>query len=492
MQRLAAYFSLQGLPNQHLKRIELDSRKVLSGDLFVALIGHQRDGREFIPQAIANGASAVLAQTELPEQHLTITTQHNVVIIHYYQLDKYLSQIADIFYQHPSQQLTLIGVTGTNGKTTVAQLLAQWVQLLGKTAAVMGTIGNGLYGKTVEAANTTGSAAEVQANLADFVQQGAEVAVMEVSSHGLVQHRVEALQFKTALFTNLSRDHLDYHHTMQAYAEAKFRLFNELNCENRIINADDEVGAAWLQQLPEAVAVSAEPERASSAVLSHAQYLQATDIQYHDNGATIAFRSSWGDGELHSRLIGSFNVSNLLLVTATLLQLGYSLAKLCLTANQLNGVCGRMEMFSAPNRPMAIVDYAHTPDALQKALQAARLHCKGRLWCVFGCGGDRDRGKRPLMGAIAEQFADEVILTDDNPRSEDPSLILQDIAAGLKQAERANIVHGRELALQYALQQAQADDVVLIAGKGHEDYQIIGATKLHFSDREIVQQLLEE
>ncbi|KAE9525325.1 UDP-N-acetylmuramoyl-L-alanyl-D-glutamate--2,6-diaminopimelate ligase [Testudinibacter aquarius] len=487
MQRLAALFSLQGLPDLKLQQIELDSRKVRFGDLFVALIGHQQDGRAFIPQAIANGASVVLAQTEDRQQHATMTLESQVPIIHYYQLEQHLSAIADQFYDYPSHHLTLVGVTGTNGKTTIAQLLAQWVQLLGKTSAVMGTIGNGLYGKTVEAVNTTGSAVEVQQNLADFLRQGAEFAVMEVSSHGLVQHRVEALQFKTALFSNLSRDHLDYHHTMQAYAAAKFRLFNELDCENRVINADDAIGAEWLRQLPDAVAVSADP----SAVLTQVQYLQATAIEYHDGGATIRFGSSWGEGELNSRLIGSFNVSNLLLVTAAMLQLGYSLAKLCLTANQLNGVCGRMEMFSAPNRPMAIVDYAHTPDALQKALQAARLHCKGRLWCVFGCGGDRDRGKRPLMGGIVEQFADVVVLTDDNPRTEDPYLILQDIQTGLRQPQNATVIHGRELALQYCLQQAVADDVVLIAGKGHEDYQIIGTTKLHFSDREIVQQLLQ-
>ncbi|MDH3000621.1 UDP-N-acetylmuramoyl-L-alanyl-D-glutamate--2,6-diaminopimelate ligase [Chelonobacter oris] len=486
MQRLATLFSLPGLPDQPLQRIATDSRKVRSGDLFVALIGHQRDGREFIPQAIANGASAVLAQTEFAERHLTITTQNNVVIIYYYQLDKHLSAIAGEFYRNPSQRLALLGVTGTNGKTTIAQLLAQWVQLLGKTAAVMGTIGNGLYGKTVEALNTTGSAVDVQANLDDFVRQGAELAVMEVSSHGLVQYRVEALHFKTALFTNLSRDHLDYHHTMEAYAAAKFRLFSELACENRIINADDAIGAEWLKQLPQAVAVSC----CADYKVDRQWYLYASNIDYHEDGATIEFQSAWGGGTLRSRLIGSFNVSNVLLATAAMLQLGYPIAQLCRSVQQLNGVCGRMEMFTALGKPMAIVDYAHTPDALQKAIQAARLHCKGRLWCLFGCGGDRDSGKRPLMGAIAERFADMVILTDDNPRTEDPSLILHDIQAGLRQPQHATVIHGRERALQFALQQAQPDDVVLIAGKGHEDYQILGETKLHFSDREIVQQLL--
>lgn len=486
MQRLVAFFALQGLPNIRLQRLELDSRKVRSGDLFVALIGQQRDGREFISQAITHGASAVLAQTKQPQQHLSITIQDNVVIIHCYQLDKVLSAIAGAFYGHPSQQLALVGVTGTNGKTTITQLLAQWAQLLGKTAAVMGTIGNGLYGNMVESVNTTGSAVDVQENLAHFIAQGAEFVAMEVSSHGLVQHRVEALKFKTALFTNLSRDHLDYHHTMQAYAAAKCRLFSELESENQVINADDEVGVAWLDRFPQAAAVSCH----LSDIVNRTQYLYAEKIDYHEDGATIDFRSSWGDGKLRSRLIGSFNVSNLLLAITAMLQQGYPLAKLCQTAHLLNGVCGRMELFSAEQKPMVIVDYAHTPDALQKALAAARLHCKGRLWCVFGCGGDRDSGKRPLMGAIAEQAADHVILTDDNPRSEDPSLILQDILMGLQQPQHASVIHGRELALQYAVQQAQIDDVILIAGKGHEDYQIIGNTKLHFSDREIVEQLL--
>ncbi|HBO38392.1 MAG TPA: UDP-N-acetylmuramoyl-L-alanyl-D-glutamate--2,6-diaminopimelate ligase, partial [Pasteurellaceae bacterium] len=271
-----------------------------------------------------------------------------------------------------------------------------------------------------------GSAVEIQASLADFVEQGADFAAIEVSSHGLVQHRVEDLHFATAIFTNLSRDHLDYHHTMENYAAAKKRLFTELDTQYRIINADDDIGRQWLLELPNAVAVSCDPDFQPRQEI----WLKATALQFNHKGVQIHFDSSWGNGIIESRLIGAFNVSNLLLVLAALLALGYPLTDLVNTAPQLNGVCGRMEMLSASNKPTAIVDYAHTPDALEKALSAARMHCRGKLWCIFGCGGDRDAGKRPLMAGIAEQLADYVIATDDNPRTEDKQKIMADITAG--------------------------------------------------------------
>ncbi|WP_297880455.1 UDP-N-acetylmuramoyl-L-alanyl-D-glutamate--2,6-diaminopimelate ligase, partial [uncultured Campylobacter sp.] len=277
-------------------------------------------------------------------------------------------------------RIKIVGITGTNGKTTTAQLLAQWTQILGHTSAVMGTIGNGLYGRVKEATNTTGSAIEIQASLAEFVAQGADFAAIEVSSHGLVQHRVEAVHFSAAVFTNLSRDHLDYHHTMENYAAAKKRLFSELDVRHHIIDADDSVGAAWLAEMPEAVAVSSNAD----FVPQQAKWLKAVNVTFNHKGASIQFESSWGNGEVQSALIGAFNVSNLLLVMATLLALGYDLSELIRSAHKLTGVCGRMEMLHAPHKPTVIVDYAHTPDALEKALQAARLHCQGKLWCIFG------------------------------------------------------------------------------------------------------------
>ncbi|HCK7961107.1 TPA: UDP-N-acetylmuramoyl-L-alanyl-D-glutamate--2,6-diaminopimelate ligase, partial [Salmonella enterica] len=327
----------------------------------------------------------------------------------------------------------------------------------------------------------------VQHVLASLVAQGATFGAMEVSSHGLVQHRVAALKFAASVFTNLSRDHLDYHGDMAHYEAAKWMLYSTHHHGQAIVNADDEVGRRWLTSLPDAVAVSMEGHINPNC---HGRWLKAEAVEYHDRGATIRFASSWGDGEIESRLMGAFNVSNLLLALATLLALGYPLTDLLKTAARLQPVCGRMEVFTAPGKPTVVVDYAHTPDALEKALQAARLHCAGKLWCVFGCGGDRDKGKRPLMGAIAEEFADIVVVTDDNPRTEEPRAIINDILAGMLDAGQVRVMEGRAEAVTNAIMQAKDNDVVLIAGKGHEDYQIVGTQRLDYSDRVTAARLL--
>lgn len=470
-------------PEVPLKEMILDSRSATAGDLFVAVLGHQVDGRTYISQAIAQGVSAVIAEAHDHASDGELRMVEGIPVVYLAQLNERLSALAGRFYQQPAQKMTLIGVTGTNGKTTISQLLAQWANLLGGKGAVMGTVGNGLYGQLMPAENTTGSAIDVQRILAELVQQQASLTAMEVSSHGLVQHRVAALPFAAAIFSNLSRDHLDYHGDMESYAAAKLSLFTDHQVGVRVINADDTVGQQWLEQLTDAVAVSV-----SGLALGqrHGFWLSATNITYQDQGVRITFDSAWGAGEFTSHLMGEFNVSNLLLALATLLALEYPLAQLLATADKLTPVCGRMEVFQTQGRAAAVVDYAHTPDALQKALAAARLHCEGQLWCIFGCGGDRDRGKRPLMGAIAEEFADRVIITDDNPRSEDPHLITQDILAGLISPGQAQVITGRAQAITYALTQAAASDIVLIAGKGHEDYQIIGKRKLDYSDRDTV------
>jgi len=465
----------------------LDSRVAASGDLFVAVVGHQADGRRYIPQAIAQGVAAVVAEAQGEASDGEIREMHGVPVIYLSQLHQRLSALAGRFYHEPSGALHLVGVTGTNGKTTTTQLLAQWAQLLGETSAVMGTVGNGLLSQVIPTENTTGSAVDVQQVLANLHQQGATFAAMEVSSHGLVQHRVAALKFAASVFTNLSRDHLDYHGDMAGYEAAKWLLFSEHEAGQAIINADDEVGRKWLARLPDAVAVSMENNLQPGC---RGRWLKATNVHYHDGGATIQFSSSWGDGVVESRLMGAFNVSNLLLALATLLALGYELADLLKSAERLQPVCGRMEVFTAPGKTTVVVDYAHTPDALEKALQAARLHCTGKLWCVFGCGGDRDKGKRPIMGAIAEQYADVVVVTDDNPRTEEPKAIVNDILAGMLDAGRAYVVPGRAEAVTNAIMQAKVNDVVLVAGKGHEDYQIVGNRRLDYSDRVTAARLL--
>ncbi|MFU9137282.1 UDP-N-acetylmuramoyl-L-alanyl-D-glutamate--2,6-diaminopimelate ligase [Erwinia tasmaniensis] len=476
-----------GAPSLPLHEMILDSRMAAAGDLFVAIKGHEADGRRFIPQAIAQGVAAVIADADGEAEDGHITVMHGVPVIYLAQLSQRLSALAGRFYQQPGEKLKLTGITGTNGKTTTTQLLAQWANLLGETGAVMGTVGNGLYGQLAPTENTTGSAVEVQQTLHTLVEKGATLAAMEISSHGLVQHRVAALPFAAAAFTNLSRDHLDYHGDMTRYEAAKWLLFSEHQVGQTIVNADDEVGRRWLAKLPDAVAVTMDNNLQPGC---RGRWLSATRVDYHDNGARISFDSSWGTGEIESRLMGAFNVSNLLIALATLLALGYPLAKLVATGHQLQPVAGRMEVFTAPDKPTVVVDYAHTPDALEKALQAARLHCKGQLWCVFGCGGDRDKGKRPLMGAIAEQFSDVVVITDDNPRSEDPGAIVADILSGLLDAGRARVMPGRAEAVTNAVMQARAGDIVLVAGKGHEDYQIVGNRRLDYSDRNTVARLL--
>ena len=443
-------------PSRALREMTLDSRVAAAGDLFVAVVGHQADGRRYIPQAIAQGVAAIIAEAKDEATDGEIREMHGVPVIYLSQLNERLSALA-------------------------------WSQLLGETSAVMGTVGNGLLGKVIPTENTTGSAVDVQHELAGLVDQGATFCAMEVSSHGLVQHRVAALKFAASVFTNLSRDHLDYHGDMEHYEAAKWLLYSAHHCGQAIINADDEVGRRWLAKLPDAVAVSMEDHINPNC---HGRWLKATDVNYHDSGATIRFSSSWGDGEIESRLMGAFNVSNLLLALATLLALGYPLADLLKTAARLQPVCGRMEVFTAPGKPTVVVDYAHTPDALEKALQAARLHCAGKLWCVFGCGGDRDKGKRPLMGAIAEEFADVAVVTDDNPRTEEPRAIINDILAGMLDAGYAKVMEGRAEAVTCAVMQAKENDVVLVAGKGHEDYQIVGNQRLDYSDRVTVARLL--
>lgn len=478
---------LENAPERVLREMALDSRVAAAGDLFVAVSGHEKDGRCYIPQAIAQGVAAVIAEAEGEAPNATVREQHGVPIIYLSQLNKHLSALAGRFYQQPGAALRLVGVTGTNGKTTTTQLLAQWAQLLGECSAVMGTVGNGLLGQVHTSENTTGSAVDIQHLLRSLVTQGATFAAMEVSSHGLVQDRVAALPFAASAFTNLSRDHLDYHGDMEQYEHAKWQLFSTHHSGEKVINADDDVGQRWLAKIPDAVAVTLEqrlPENWSG------RWLAATEVRYQDSGASIDFDSSWGKGALKSHLLGSFNVSNLLIAAATMLSLGYSLADLCRTSAQLQPVCGRMEVFTAPGMPTVVVDYAHTPDALEKALEAARLHCQGQLWCVFGCGGDRDKGKRPLMGGVAEQYADQVIVTDDNPRSEDPRAIVNDILSGMLDAGKALAVPGRAEAVTSAIMQAQPDDVIVIAGKGHEDYQLVGGRRLDYSDRVTVARLL--
>ncbi|RUO80085.1 UDP-N-acetylmuramoyl-L-alanyl-D-glutamate--2,6-diaminopimelate ligase [Idiomarina tyrosinivorans] len=467
------------LPEQTITGIKLDSRQVAGGDLFVAVSGYQTDGRHFIAQAISAGAAAILAEADAVE----IEWQQGCPVVHVPQLRQRLSQVAARFYQQPSAGMQVIGVTGTNGKTSVTHIAAQLSQIIGHTAAVVGTTGSGLIGRLLPEQHTTPDAVTVQQRLATLKAEGAERVAMEVSSHALVQWRVEALQFSSVVATNISRDHLDYHGTLENYAKAKKRLFEDLPHQHKVLNADDQRLANWLLEWPESwsFGLSGQPRE---------RHLWATDIAYHD-GRT-EFTLCCGEQRLTvvSPLLGEFNIYNLLAAMTALHAQGETLQALAASAKQLSPVPGRMEAFHASGKPLVVVDYAHTPDALQQVLQATRRHCRGQLWCVFGCGGDRDRGKRPQMGQVAAQLADQIVVTDDNPRTEPPEQIIKDILAGIPQQQHVRVQLGRKVAVLDAIANASADDIVVLAGKGHENYQVIGHQRIDYDERAVVADIM--
>ncbi|MBB2495538.1 UDP-N-acetylmuramoyl-L-alanyl-D-glutamate--2,6-diaminopimelate ligase [Aquipseudomonas ullengensis] len=454
-----------------IRELTLDSRKVRPGDLFLAVPGLVQDGRSHIADAVARGATAVAYEASGAEP----MTDGTAELVALKDLAGQLSAIAGRFYGEPSRALHLVGVTGTNGKTSVSQLLAQALDLLGERCGIVGTLGNGFFEALQSGRHTTPDPVAVQATLADLKQAGARAVAMEVSSHGLDQGRVAALDFDVAVFTNLSRDHLDYHGTMEAYGAAKAKLFSwpELGC--RVINVDDEFGRQLSGQ------------RSASRLISYslndrAAYLHCRESSFDDHGVRALVATPQGEGNLRSPLLGRFNLSNLLAVVGALLGLNYPLDEILRVMPQLQGPVGRMQRFGGGKLPLVVVDYAHTPDALEKVLEALRPHVTGRLLCLFGCGGDRDSGKRPLMAEVAERLADAVLVTDDNPRTEDPAQIVADIRAGFAQPEQVEFVHGRGQAIAQLIASAVAGDVVVLAGKGHEDYQEIAGVRHAFSD----------
>lgn len=454
--------------------LQLDSRLIAKGDLFFALPGARADGRAFVNAAIDQGAVAVL--TDKKNKDEKINNYKNIPIIPIDSLAEKISEIAARFYQEPSAHLSVIGVTGTNGKTTTSQFIAEALSLMGMSSGVIGTLGVGLFGALAPSSHTTPSAIDVQRYLAQLLQQGAKAVVMEVSSHGLDQHRVDAVQFHTALFTNLTRDHLDYHLTMQAYGQAKEKLFLHSELQRAVINFDDEFGKVLAEKTAHHI-----PTYTYSLLSSKAD-IYAKNVTFDAQGIRATIVTPWGEGELMSSLLGRFNLSNLLGVLSVLCSYGYELNQSLDVLSRLSPVAGRMQRLGGGHQPLVVIDYAHSPDALQNVLTTLREHCHGKLWCVFGCGGDRDAGKRPLMGAISELFADVVVITDDNPRFEDARKIVDAILAGIKNQTTVKVEQDRGRAIHYAIAEASADDVILIAGKGHEQYQELQGVKTPFSD----------
>lgn len=481
LQKLLAPWTTQQLADCEVLGLQNDSRLVTIGDLFIAYPGVAADGRLFVNNAVAAGAIAVVYEPDnFPVACLLPTT---IPCIPIQQLATHLAPIAKQFYGNPSHSLNVIGVTGTNGKTTIAYQLAQAHQLLGKeSAAYIGTIGQGAVQTLKPLDNTTPDALCLLKLLDQYKKEGIKHVCLEVSSHALSQQRVETLEFNQAIFTNLTLDHLDYHHTLEKYATAKALLFARSELQWAIINQDDEYQHIITSALNPHV-------KKLTYGLHQECDVKAVSWNMSINGTEIDVKSPWGQHQFKINAPGEFNIYNSLAVWSSLLISGYTPEQIIPVMAKLKAAPGRMEIVA--DSPYVLVDYAHTPDALKNALLTLSQLKKGRLWVVFGCGGDRDKSKRPIMGKAASRYADELVITSDNPRSEDPALIIKEIANCIAPSVAVTQLVNREEAIAYALKHADKDDIILIAGKGHEAYQQIGSVKHAFSDQDIVRELLK-
>ncbi len=468
--------------------IQLDSRMLRKGDLFLACFGRNHDAREFIGEAIKTGVTAVLAETGGQWQGTQIID--GIAVIAVDNLSAKLSEIAARFYGHPSRRLSVIGITGTNGKTSCSQFIAQALANSGFSCGTIGTLGYGVYGKLQETQLTTPDPVFTQMALAEMVQGGIDPVVMEVSSVGLHQKRVKAVKFDTAIFTNLTRDHLDYHESMEAYGNNKKKLFTSESLSRAIINLDDPYALSVINAIAPSV------EMCTYSIKNSAATVYAESLTLTRQGFEARVVTPIGAGVIKGKLFGYFNVSNLLAVISVLVSYlpkkkELDIEQLCELVSGLSPVDGRMQIVGDTAEITALVDYAHTPDGLRSALKGLRDHFSGNIWCVFGCGGNRDKGKRPIMGEIAEAFADKVIIADDNPRNEEGDKIVEHIQSGMKSPEQTVVLRDREKAIAYAIGNAEPGDVVLVAGKGHETYQDVGGSRLIFSDANQVRLALQ-
>lgn len=477
----------------------LDSRKVGRNDTFLALTGTQRSGEDYIDAAIDAGASLILKEAE----SFSINCYRDAPVLSVPGLRDKVSQLAAQWYRDPSRRLTLIGITGTNGKTTCCQWLAQLLDGIeladnhakGRRkldvceriqAATIGTLGYGLADEVLsETGMTTPDAVVFQELLADLLQRGANTVIAEVSSHSLDQGRVSAVDFDVAMFTNIGRDHLDYHGDLYSYVKAKTLLFQcqTLNCA--VVNLDDEHCSAFIDSLDQGV------QSITCSLVDKRADFYVSKIQFNAQGTRCQLHTPEGKFALNLPIWGEFNLRNLIAVVAAAYGLGLPLKDLVARVDRLRPVPGRLEAVAGSDDLTVLIDFAHTPDAIASVLTAVREHVNGNIWCVFGCGGDRDRGKRPMMAQVAEKWADYVVVTSDNPRNEAPERIISDIVAGFRQPMAVHSIEDRETAIRFAIEQASPGDCVLILGKGHEEYQLVGAQKLPFSDASVARLALK-
>lgn len=460
-----------------------DSRELQAGNVFLACKGASSHGLDYLHQAVAAKVAAVVFDADTGSM-----LDSGVPLIPVPGLARHLGEIANRWFDAPSKQLRVTGITGTNGKTTVAYLVQQCLNRLSQKCGYVGTLGTGIAGSVFAGEMTTPPCIALHRTFADFRDHGVMHAAVEVSSHALEQHRVDGVQFDSAIFTNLSRDHIDYHGTMQAYFESKARLFLDHDIRNRIVSLDSEFGTELADRCgTDVVTVSTRFDR----VANGRPYVFVRAVVVTPSGSNISITSSWGSADISLPLLGDFNVANAAQVLALLLCNDVSLDDACAALGKVTAPPGRMQPVAVSTNsalPQVYIDYSHTPASLEAALKALRGHCQGKLWCVFGCGGDRDRGKRSMMGKVAERLADVPVVTSDNPRTEDPATIIADVLEGM--SEPAVAIEDRKDAIAHAISSANTDDIILVAGKGHEDYQVIGTDKVHFSDAEVSAEFL--
>jgi UDP-N-acetylmuramoyl-L-alanyl-D-glutamate--2,6-diaminopimelate ligase len=477
------------LLNRQVTGVKMDSRLLQPGDLFIACFGRHHDARNYIAGAIDSGVAAVLAESGGDWQG--IESRGGVPVIAVDNLSSKISEVAGRFYGKPSEAMTVIGVTGTNGKTSCSHFIAQVLEASGAPTGLIGTLGFGRYNNLKETQHTTPDAVFTQKALAEMQKERMQSVVMEVSSVGLHQHRVEAVKFDTALFTNLSRDHLDYHDSMENYADNKRKLFLSSGLRAAIINIDDSYGLYMMDVLSRDVKVY------TYSLSNHTATVYAKSIQLDRHGFSAEIATPYGDGSINCPLFGYFNISNVLAALTTLISFfekpgTIDIKNLFKLVSELRPVVGRMEIIGSSDELTCIVDYAHTPDGLKSALTAIRDHFDGKVWCVFGCGGNRDRGKRPMMGEIARAYANRLIITDDNPRKESGEEIVKHILSGIEESSDVSVIRDRAQAIQFAIESARPEDIVLVAGKGHENYQDIGGRRTVFSDANQVRLALQK
>ncbi|PWQ95779.1 UDP-N-acetylmuramoyl-L-alanyl-D-glutamate--2,6-diaminopimelate ligase [Leucothrix pacifica] len=476
-----------GFEDQQISEMTLDSRAVIGGYLFVAMNGSQEHGLKYAQKAEQSGAVAVIWEyvdgIDVPELSIPLIAIKN--------LPASLGGIAARLYDYSNQPLQIVGITGTDGKTSVSHFLAQAMNASGGSCAVIGTLGIGNPNALEKATHTTPDVISVHKNLQRLSQRGSRCVAMEVSSHALDQQRVAGVNFDVAILTNLTRDHLDYHGTVEAYAEAKAKLFLEHRPKSAVLNLNDDFGLLLAEKLSGSD-VTVVPYVIGDASDYTETTLVASSANYNHRGLSAVVSYKNQNYSLGASVLGDFNLSNLMATLGAMISLGYDIDVAIDAVTKVATVSGRIERVALNEHQdfLTVADYAHTPGALESVLSALRVHCSAKLICVFGCGGDRDAGKRPLMAAVAERLADVVIVTDDNPRTENPVDIMSDITAGFEHPEAVIIEHDRSAAIKLAVQQANTGDVVLIAGKGHEQAQLIGGVEYPFDDREQIRQAL--